>query len=137
MRKRGKPNWIILTIVFVVIAFVSMVVSLRYRDATFGVKVSSASGFSDLHARTVFGFFNLSNSLPISKDEVSEYILGDNLTNGWYYKTVNASTKQFLLGQAIDSRHVFEATYQIFATGLVRQSSQVIKMSTRDQLPNP
>ena len=131
MLQKPKSDWLILVIAFGVMAFASLVIYLRYQDATFGVKVSSASAWSDTHARLVAEFVTLSNSLPNSVVEVSEYIIGGNSNYGMYYKTVNISTKQFLIGQRIDSKHTFEAIYQISNTGLIRQSSQVVQIKTQ------
>lgn len=104
----------------------SVGIAIHYRNENFRVKVGSASAFSDMYAKLVADFSVQLNSLPTTPSEVTEYVLGES-TNRWY-KAINPSTKQFLLGQRIDSTHVFEAYYQISETGLVRQSSQVIEL---------
>ncbi len=115
----------VLATILVVILVLSAGIAMHYRNQNFRVKVGSASAFSDMYAKLVAEYFVQSNSLPAAASEIADFVLGQ-ATNRWY-KTVDPSAKQFLLGQRIDSTHVFEARYQISATGLVRQSSQVIE----------
>jgi type II secretory pathway pseudopilin PulG len=114
----------LLAVILVVILLLSAGIAIHYRDADFAVRVGSASAFSDMYAKLVTDYFAQSNSIPETESEVADFVLGE-AANRWY-KVINASSKQFLLGQRIDSTHIFEARYQISETGLVRHSSQVI-----------
>jgi hypothetical protein len=116
---------------FLAVASVAAVVmavgtAIHYREESFRAQVASASATSDLFARNVAEFVVLSNSLPSSQVEADEVIFGGP-TDRWF-EVVDLSTKRFLLGERLDSTHVFEACYQVVETGLVRQSSQVIKL---------